>query len=215
MEPLKIAIADDHQLFREGLRFILESTNNKVVIDVSNGQELLDALARNTPDVVLMDLKMPVLDGIESLKLLKQKYPGMKVIVLTMHHEEQIILHLLDLGANGYMLKNSSSQEIITAIQNVMARDYYFTDYVTSVMLKGIRKEVKPAGFPEHIKLTRREEEILQLICKELTTTEIADKLFISDRTVESHRKSLLEKLESKNTAGLVIKAMKYQLVQI
>jgi DNA-binding NarL/FixJ family response regulator len=214
---MKIAIADDHQLFREGLRFILEGNKKyNVLFEAENGQVLLDKMQNNIPDIVLLDLKMPVMDGIESIQKIKTLFPDVKIIILTMHHEENMILHVLDLGANGYLLKNSSSQEVTLAIDQVMAKDYYFTDFVTSVMIKGIKKQVKPSPFTtDEFQLTKREQEILQLICEELTSVEIADKLFISDRTVESHRKSLMEKLNAKNTAGLVIKAVKAQIVNL
>lgn len=217
MEIIKVAIADDHLLFREGLRFILETQSNfKIVADVSNGAELVESLKTEIPDVVLIDLKMPVIDGVEAIRQIKQSHPAIRIIVLTMHHDESMILHLLDIGANGYLLKNTSSKEVVNAIEDVIRKDYYFTDYVTSVMLKGIKKQVKPSPvLQEAFSLSKREEEVLQLICKELTTAEIAEKLFLSDRTVESHRKSLLEKLNAKNTAGLVIKAIKLQIVTV
>lgn len=216
MDKIKIAIADDHQLFREGLRFILGGNKKfDVLFEAENGQDLLEKTEINKPDVVLMDLKMPVMDGIEATEKLKSRYPEIKVIVLTMHNEENIILYLLDLGANGYLLKNSPSQEVITAIEQVVKKDYYFTEYITSVMIKGIRKQVKPTTLAsDDYQLTKRELEVLQLICDEHTTTEIAKILFISDRTVESHRKSLMEKLDAKNTAGLVIKAIKSHMVE-
>jgi DNA-binding NarL/FixJ family response regulator len=215
MEVIEIAIADDHSLFREGLRFILEGQPQfRIVTEASNGQELINSLASHVPDVILMDLKMPVIDGVEAIRQIKLSHPAIRIIVLTMYHEESTILHLLDLGANGYLLKNTSSAEVAKAIHDVMKKDYYFTDYVTSVMLKGIRKQIKPTlTLDESVVLTKREEEVLKLICQELTTVEIAEKLFLSDRTVESHRKSLLEKLHAKNTAGLVIKAMKFQII--
>lgn len=217
MDMINIAIADDHQLFREGLSFILSSNKKyKILFEAENGQDLLQKIGvMGQPDVILMDLKMPIMDGIEATEKVKALYPEVKIIVLTMHHEENVILHLLDLGANGYLLKNSSSQEVAGAIEQVMKKDYYFTEYITSVMIKGIRKQVKPATIPsDDFQLTKREMEVLTLICSELTNSEIAVQLHISDRTVESHRKSLLEKLNAKNTAGLVIKAMKANVIE-
>jgi DNA-binding NarL/FixJ family response regulator len=217
MDMINIAIADDHQLFREGLSFILSSNKKyKTLFEAENGQDLLQKIGvMGQPDVILMDLKMPIMDGIEATEKVKALYPEVKIIVLTMHHEENVILHLLDLGANGYLLKNSSSQEVAGAIEQVMKKDYYFTEYITSVMIKGIRKQVKPATIPsDDFQLTKREMEVLTLICSELTNSEIAVQLHISDRTVESHRKSLLEKLNAKNTAGLVIKAMKANVIE-
>ncbi|HTF81223.1 MAG TPA: response regulator transcription factor [Cytophagales bacterium] len=217
MKSINIAIADDHQLFREGLSFILSSSKKyNILFEAENGMELLHKMnSKKLPEVILMDLKMPIMDGIEATEKIKAQYPDVKIIILTMHHEESVILHLLDLGANGYLLKNSSSQEVANAIDQVVTKDYYFTEYITSVMLKGIRKQIKPAVVQEgDFQLTKREIEVLTLICSELTTGEIAERLCISERTVETHRKSLLEKLNAKNTAGLVIKAMKANVIE-
>lgn len=217
MTPVKIMIADDHRLFREGLRFILESSAEFTVIsEVENGRKLMSLLETSLPDLVLLDIKMPGMDGIEAIGQIKAKYPALRVIVLTMYQEENLILHMLDLGANGYLIKNTSSAEVAQAIRDVMSKDYYFTDFISKVMLKGIRKQAKASPFVENeFDLTPRELEVLKLICLEHTTGEIAEKLFISDRTVETHRKSLLEKLKAKNTAGLVVKALKMELVDI
>lgn len=218
MQPIRISIADDHSLFREGVEFILRHEGNNVIASVSNGQELLNTILTDklVPDVVLMDLKMPVLDGIETTQRIKSEFPDIKIVILTMHHEENVILHLLDIGANGYLLKNSSSHELLSAIKNVVEKDFYFTDYISSVMLKGIKKQIKPSSTLGEIQnITSREKEVLRLICEEYTTTEMAEKLFVSDRTIETHRKSLLEKLNAKNTAGLIVKALKYQVIDI
>lgn len=218
MQPIKISIADDHSLFREGVEFILRHEGNNIIASVSNGQELLNTILTDqlVPDVVLMDLKMPVLDGIETTQRIKSEFPDIKIVILTMHHEENVILHLLDIGANGYLLKNSSSHELLSAIKNVVEKDFYFTDYISSVMLKGIKKQIKPSSTLGEIQnITSREKEVLRLICEEYTTTEMAEKLFVSDRTIETHRKSLLEKLNAKNTAGLIVKALKYQVIDI
>jgi DNA-binding NarL/FixJ family response regulator len=218
MPPIKISIADDHSLFREGVEFILRNEGTEVIASVANGQELLNSITVEglVPDVILMDLKMPVMDGIEATQRIKTEFPDIKVVILTMHHEENIILHLLDVGANGYLLKNSSSSELLKAIKNVVEKDFYFTDYISSVMLKGLKKQVKPsANFGELQSITIREKEVLRLICEEYTTTEMAEKLFVSDRTIETHRKSLLEKLNAKNTAGLIVKALKLQVIDI
>lgn len=218
MTSIKISIADDHSLFREGVEFTLRHEGNDIIASVSNGQELLNTILVEglVPDVILMDLKMPVLDGIETTQRIKSEFPDIKIVILTMHHEENVILHLLDIGANGYLLKNSSSHELVSAIKNVVEKDFYFTDYISSVMLKGIKKQVKPsANFGELQNITSREKEVLRLICEEYTTTEMAEKLFVSDRTIETHRKSLLEKLNAKNTAGLIVKALKFQVIDI
>ena len=212
MKTIKIAIADDHQLFREGLAFIIQQHKEfELVIDAENGEDLLEKIKQtsNLPDVILMDIKMPQMDGMECTQKVKTLYPSIKIITLSMYDQEDFILHLLDLGVNGYLLKHSSAQEVKNAILTVLEKGYYFTDFVSQVMLSGLKKKkvFKPKT-DENIQITPREKEILDLILKEYTTNEIADKLFISIRTVETHRKNLLEKFGAKNTAGLVIKAL-------
>lgn len=208
--PIKIAIADDHALFREGLTGILASSPDfEVICEAGSGDELLSAMEQQPADVVLLDLKMPGMDGIKVAELLKKQIPEMKIIILTMHHQEDFILHMLNLGVNAYLLKDTSSSELKTAILATHQRDYYFDDRVSKVMLQGLKKKhLHKPNLDNTIRLTPREEEVLALICREFTTPEIADKLFVSHRTVESHRKNLLEKLGAKNTAGLVIKAI-------
>lgn len=217
--PVKVAIADDHVLFRKGLITILELDDNiEIVLDADNGKDLIEKLESNLPEVILMDLKMPVMDGMEATKIIKEKHPDIKVLILSMYDEEKFIIHCLELGANGYLLKNTDPDEVINAIDIVMKKDLYFNDHISTVMLKGLNQKNRIKGkprFDSNLQLTNREKEILELICKELTTPEIAEKLFISNRTVEGHRKNLLEKTGAKNTAGLVVFALKNELVEI
>ncbi len=218
MNLIKIAIADAHQLFREGLRLILDYYKNfKVIYDVENGEELLTKLGVEIPDVILMDLKMSCLNGINATQQIKAKYPQIKIIILTQQNDEDVILHMLNMGANSYLLKNTSCQEEIhKAVTEVCSKGYYFSEYISNVMLGGLKKKrkLKPPTLDENqAQLTKRECEVLKLICQEYTTPEIAEKLFTSERTIESHRKSLLEKLKARNTAGLIIKAFKAQII--
>lgn len=225
---IKLVIADDHKLFRQGLAFILQNDERfEFLYDVPNGADLLKALEdqRPLPDVVLLDLKMPEVDGIQATERIKADFPDIKVLVLTMLQQEDFILHLLDLGANGYLLKNASADEVKQAIIAVVEKDFYFTDYVSQVMLRGLQKkrnavrlplmERETTSFPEPLSITPREEQVLALIAQELTTPEIADKLFVSIRTIETHRKNLMEKVGAKNTAGLVLKAAKLGLLPL
>lgn len=217
--PVTVAIADDHVLFRKGLITILELDDDiEVVYDADNGQELIDKVNTQPPDVILMDLKMPVMDGMEATKLIKEKHPEVKILILSMYDEEKFIIHCLELGANGYLLKNTDPDELVDAIGTVMSKDFYFNNHISTVMLKGLNQKMRVKSKPQfgnHVELTKREMEILELICKELTTPEMAEKLFISNRTVEGHRKNLLEKTGAKNTAGLVVFALKNELVEI
>ena len=219
MEKIKIAIADDHQLFREGLAFIiLQNQGLELIIDAENGKDLLSQLEASPqlPNIILMDIKMPGMDGMECTQKVKAKYPGIRIIALSMYDQEDFILHLLDLGVSGYLLKDSSAQEVNKAINQTYDTGYYFSDIVSQAMLRGLkRKKAFKPKINDQVQVTPREKEILDLIIKEYTTQEIAEKLFISTRTVETHRKNLLEKLNAKNTAGLVIKALHYGFVSI
>ena len=214
---IKVAIADDHTLFREGIELIIESVPEfELVLTVPDGQALLDGMVNLPvrPDVVLLDLKMPKKDGMKTTPELRAAYPEIKILILTMFDQEDYILHMLDVGANGYLLKNSSTQDVKTAIKSLAEKEFYFTDQISKVVVAGLRKKRKlPPAFNAGEKLTPREEEVLSLICSENTTQEIADKLFVSVRTIETHRKHLMEKLGATNTAGIIYRAMKQGLL--
>ncbi|MGD1845538.1 MAG: response regulator [Salibacteraceae bacterium] len=212
MNTINVGIADDHLLFREGIRLILDRDPQvQLILEASNGQELIDAIEQgNQPDVVLVDLKMPVKDGMETTRELKANFPEIKILILTMMDQDDYILHLLDIGANGYLLKNSDAQVVVKAIHNVAQNGFYFSDQVSQVMLAGLKRKRKtPPALTGDTRLTEREREVLELICKEYTTADMAEKLFVSERTIETHRKNLMEKLGAKNTAGIVYRAMK------
>lgn len=210
---IRIAFADDHQLFCDGLSLIISTRQDfELVLKAHNGQELLDGISKlkMPPDVVLLDLKMPVKDGIETTKELRATYPDVRILVLTMLEQDDYILHLLDLGANGYLLKNSSAEEVLSAIENVVRKGFYFSDHVSQVMLEGLkRKRTPPPVLNATTNLSSRELEVCELMKDGLTTQEIADRLFISNRTVETHRKNMMEKLGVKNSAGVIYRALK------
>lgn len=219
-EKITLGIADDHKLFREGLISIFRQYPTiEVVIEAANGQDLLDKIAAASalPDVVLMDLDMPVLDGMKATEILKKTYSDIKVLVISMHNQDEIILRMLDLGANGYLLKNAEAEELITAIETVKAKDYYFNDYINRVLLKNVKekKNYTKVSLKKHEMLTTRELEILKGICQGYSSSEIAEKLFVSKRTADFHRQNLLEKLEVKNTASLIIYAAKNSLIDL
>lgn len=216
-ETIKVAVADDHALFREGLKMIVDSCEGmKLMFEAENGQVLLNGIAsiNERPDVVLLDLKMPVMDGIETTRELKIQYPEIKILILTMLDQDDYIIHLLDMGASGYLLKNSSADEVQRAIFAVMDSGFYFNDHVSKVMLDGLkRKRAAPPVLDAMAKISAREIEVCELMAEGCTTQEIADRLFISARTVETHRKHLMEKLDAKNTAGIIYKALKEGLL--
>ncbi|GHE67805.1 MULTISPECIES: response regulator transcription factor [Roseivirga] len=214
---IRVAIADDHKLFREGLRFLMDQMDNlEVVFEASNGRELLETIAEHQTDVLLLDLDMPEVDGLEALKQLRPIQPDLGIIILTMHSDAKMVAYLMELGANSYLLKDTSPEEFQKAITSVVEEGFYFNKMVSQAMLGGLKGQVKKKpslGYRES--LTSREIEVLELICQEYTAKEIAEKLFISHRTVEGHRKNLIDKLGVKNTAGLIVKAIKEDLVQV
>ena len=207
---IRIALADDQHLFRKGMALLLrDMADAQVVHECANGEELLAGLKHTAVDVVLLDLQMPVLDGTETMKRIRQDLPQVKVIILSTHDEEELIARLMELGANGYMLKTAEPDEIDTAIRSVAANGFYFSELVSRVMLHGLvkKKKVKPV-FNEIDPLSDRELEVLRGICQELTTAEIAERIFVSPRTVDFHRNNLLLKTGARNAAGLVVYAM-------
>lgn len=219
MSSIKLAIADDQVLFLKGLKLLLRSFEEiDLIIEATNGQELIEAISSQQPDVILMDLRMPVMDGLEATEKIKATYPNIKIILLTMYDEERLINHMMKIGANGYLLKNEEPGILRAAIKAVVEKEFYFNDYVSKALLRGMQKnhkEIRPWKPNDNLQLTKRELEILDLICKEYTSPEIAKELFISTRTVENHRKSLLGKTGVKNTAGLIIFAIRNQLIEI
>ena len=211
MDTIRYAIADDHQLFRKGLRLVLaDDSALNCVGEAETGLQLLNLLEKEKVDVVLLDIKMPEMDGTEATKQIRAKGYDTKILILTMHDDESFIVHLMEAGANGFLLKNTDPDEVKTAIYAVTENGYYFNDRVSSVMLQTlVNKNNVKTSFKKSIDLNDKEKEVLKLICKEHTAAEIADKIFLSPRTVEGIRSSLLEKIGVRNSAGLVVYALK------
>lgn len=207
---IKLALADDQNLFRKGMAMLLREINGmEVTLECANGKDLLKAIAVVPVDIVLLDLEMPVMDGVETMKRMRTDHPDVKVLVLSMHSEEKFIVHLMELGANGYLLKTAEATEVENAIRSVAESGYYFSDMVSQVMLQGLVKKDKVRPYFNVIDpLSEREIEVLKLICAEKTTPEIAERLFLSPRTVEGHRNNILLKTGARNVAGLVVFAM-------
>ncbi|AWW00093.1 response regulator transcription factor [Arcticibacterium luteifluviistationis] len=217
-DKIKLAIVDDHLLFRHGMVQILSQIDDfEVVLEASNGKEFLEKLPNTAVDLILLDIQMPEMDGIEVTEYLRKKdEEEPKIIILSMHNEDQYILHLLEIGANGYLLKDTEPDEVELAIRKVNGQGIYFTDFVSRVMLrKATLKKLPRSGkfFNYKKDLSERESEVLTLICQGQTTVEIADKVCLSPRTVEGHRTRIMEKLSVKNTASLVAFAVKNQLI--
>jgi len=210
------AIADDHEVFRQGLKLVLgDDKELQFLVEAENGFALLQLLKKQAPDVVLIDLKMPVMDGFDTAKELRKLYPQSKILILTMFDEEQFIIHMLEVGANGYLLKNASPEEIRKAIYAVTENNYYFNDLVSSAMLKKIvQKDLAMPAFRQTGQLNEKEIKVLELICQELTSAEIGEKVFLSARTVEGIRAGMMEKVGVRNIAGLVMYAVKNGIVR-
>ncbi|MEM6965076.1 MAG: response regulator transcription factor [Bacteroidota bacterium] len=212
---IKILIAYDHKVFRDGIVSIIEDIEDiEVIAQAENGREVVAQLQICKPDVILMDISMGGANGIETTQLVKKDFPTVKVLVLSMHDESDYIIKMLDAGASGYLLKDAGSTEMIKAIREVNQGNTYYSQQVSAVMVQALTQSKKQKEKRTGIPLTKRELEVLQLIAEEYTNPEIAEKLFISIRTVDTHRRNLIEKLNVKNTAGLVKYAIKHGIVE-
>lgn len=215
MSTIKIAIADDYKIYRDGLKVGLSADENlEVITEADNGEDLLKQLEQFSPDVIIMDLKMPIMDGMEATKAVRKKYPAIKVLVVTMYEDDKFIIHMMENGANGYLLKNAEPDEIRKSIYAVHENGYYFNDLVNKALLKKLvlKNNLKPS-FNQNVELTEREQEVLKLICEEKTAAEIGKQIFLSPRSVEGIRQRLIEKVGVRNSAGLVMFAVKSGLV--
>ncbi|WP_321286301.1 response regulator transcription factor [uncultured Sunxiuqinia sp.] len=210
----KIILVDDHTLFRNGLRILLNNLPGyQISAEAANGLEFLNLLETGIPDLVLLDIDMPVMDGIEAARKAVRKYPDIKIITLSMYGEEDYYYKMVDAGVKGFLLKNSDISEVKTALQTVVEGGTYFSSELLQTLVSSLRTKSQHHE-KQHI-LSEREIEILILICKGFSNQEIADQLYISKRTVDKHRSNILDKSESKNTAQLVMYAIKNQLVEI
>ncbi len=211
---IKIIIADDHQIFLEGLVALLNDVKNiNIVGTATNGHGVIAFLKNNTVDLVIMDIHMPEMDGIELNKIIKKEYPKVKTLVLSTYSYPDKIAHFARNGANGYLLKNTEKSELLTAIYAIVNHENYFSEEVKEKYMNSIFTPNSNAN-DEISQLSQREEEILKLIAQEYTAQEIAKKLFISQHTVNTHRKNLLSKLNAKNIAGLVKYAIKSGIIE-
>lgn len=217
-KEISILMADDHTLFRKGMLMLVSTFPEVVKVkDVENGQKALDALADSHYDILLLDLEMPILDGWETAKKVVNKYPNTHIIMISMHDSLKLISDLIEIGVHSYLLKSSEPEEVQKAITSVMNNDFYYNQLVARALQQKVQKPKLPIDDDddEYFKsdLTRRELQILELICQELTMKEIGDYLHISEQTIHTHRKNLMKKTESKNAVGLVKFAIKQQIV--
>lgn len=210
---IELCISDDHKMVLEGLQLLLDAHPDINIVQLCNSaNSLLTYLKAEQPDVILLDINMPELNGIEACKIIKKEYPSIKIIALSMIAEINLVKLMLKNGAVGYLHKNAGQDEIISAIQDVVNGKRYLSSEINELLLLAQNNQPKIYNSP-FPKLSRREEEILTFILDELTTKEIADKLFISFGTVETHRRNIMIKLGVKNTAGLVRVALEYDII--
>lgn len=205
--PVSVFLVEDHEIVRHGIKLLLESEHDIVIAgEASNGAEAVSKLGQVQPDVLLMDMNMPVMNGLECTRIVKKEYPSVKVLILSMHDHESYLIDMLDAGADGYILKNSSREELVFAIKKIANDGIYMAPEFTLSMLAKYKMETAKGRKPENpdIQLTEREKDVLDLIAEGYTNVEIANKLFTSVRTIETRRKKLLEKTGTKNTATLI-----------
>ena len=211
---INIAIADDHVLYRAGVKTALSQKKDiKVIAEADNGMQLLNLLKHIQPDVILLDIQMPIMDGMQTLPELKRLYPNVKVIMLTMHDDHSMIAKLMELGANSYLTKNSDSEIIYEAVKTCYEQEYYFNALTNKALIDGLRNKRTDDG-PQDVKLNEKEITILRLMCEEKSTKEIADIVDLSPRTVEAIRDKLKSKVGAKSTAGLIMYAVKHNIAE-
>jgi DNA-binding NarL/FixJ family response regulator len=214
---IKIVIADDHEMFRDGFKLMLtKQPSIQLLGEAENGRELLQLTESLQPDVVVTDIKMPIMDGIEATQKIKALFPEMGIIGLSMFDEDDLIVDMLEAGAKGYLLKNAGKEHIVDAIKTVYEGDPYYCKTTSNKLTQMIAKsKYNPYTRKEKVEFTDREQEIIELISKEYSNKEIAEKLFLSIRTVEGHRLKIMEKTGVKNTVGLVVYAIKNNLLKL
>lgn len=218
-DPIKLIITDDEELFRKGMvQLVSEHEQITVVGEAANGQLLLNLLRSmdELPDIILLDLKMPEMDGVQATKIIKKEFPDVRIVVLTSHYTKVFIVNMVHIGASAFQRKDSSPASVIDCIIEVHNKGYYFDHEIMKVLQKSFvsGETIRKSQFNE-TPLSEREKEILQLVCEQKKTSEIAEQLFISTRTVDGHRNNLLLKTESKNIAGLVLYAIDKGLYRI
>jgi DNA-binding NarL/FixJ family response regulator len=211
---IKVAIADDHHLFRTGVRSSLSARKDiHMVAEAENGMQLLNLLKHIKPDVILLDIQMPIMDGLATLPEVKKLYPDVKVIMLSMHNDHSMITKMMEIGANSYLTKESDAEVIYQAIKTCYQDEFFFNDLTNKAMLAGLRTKREPEPVVNEVALTDKEKRILKFMCEEKSTREIADLVDISPRTVEAIRDKLKTKTGAKSMAGLVMYAVKAGII--
>lgn len=211
MKPITLAVADDHVLFRKGLVALLKGIKGvEVLFEAGNGRQLLAGMASRQPDLAIVDVEMPEMDGVETTRQLRARYPGVKILIISMHDDENLILNLLEEGAHGYLLKDAEPAEVRKALVELQEEGFYYNSRVTAVLHKAHSLK-RQAAHQEP--LNPKELEVLRLLVQEYTNAEVAAKLSISIRTVEFRRARIIEKTGSRNVAGMLRYAIDHHLL--
>ncbi len=210
---IRVLLADDHQMFLEGITALLGNESDiELVGHAAHGGEVMATLLSTVPDVLVLDINMPGLDGLETLSMMAEKHPAVRVLVLSMHSELRFIEQAIENGATGYILKNADKNELLEAVRTVAKGEKYYSREVSNVLIEAMQNPAKDRSYKQ-VDISQREQEVLSLFAQACTTPEIAKRLFISEHTVKSHRKNLLAKLDVKNSAALVRFAIENDLV--
>ncbi|MFT3826739.1 MAG: response regulator transcription factor [Chitinophagaceae bacterium] len=208
-KKIQVAVADDHKLLRKALAQLINSFDGYTVLfEADNGNEIKNQLSKHIiPDIVLLDVNMPDMDGYETAKWIYKNYPQVKVLALSMFSDESTIIRMLRLGAKGYIMKNTEPEELKEALDSVMQKDFYLSEYISGKIISGLHRDIDMPEQP--VSLSEKEKEFLKWVCSELTYKDIAAKMFVSPRTVDDYRNSLFEKLKVKTRVGLVMYAIR------
>ncbi|CAN5387562.1 response regulator transcription factor [soil metagenome] len=214
MSKIRLFILDDHQMLVDGIKALLHNENDFVVIGESNKAILaLEQIRSSIPDIVLSDINMPEMDGIAFTRQLKKEHPTIKVLALSMFGERSTISEMLDAGASGYILKNTGKDELLNALRKIAAGGMFFSDEIAAEMMKTLSERGQKKEEENKVYFTEREKEIIQLIAKEYSNALIGETLFISERTVETHRKNIFRKANTKSAVGLIKFAIEHKLI--
>ena len=215
-DQIKVAIADDHKIFRDGIKMALRDKEFlRIIWEAEDGKDLMHKLKIKQPDVVLMDIRMPEIDGINAISLIRKEYEDLKIIVLTMYDDQEMITKMMEMGANAYLTKTTDPEEIYQAILTCMNDDFYFNDLVNKAVLLKLQHKKKIRQFyPNPVKFSEKELRIMKLIAEDKTTEEISKEVFLSPRTIETIRQNMKQKVGAKTIAGLVMYAMRNKLLE-
>ena len=215
---IKIALVDDHTLFRKGLISLVEmlSDNTEILFEADNGLEMQQKLdADNLPEIILMDINMPGMDGFESVIWLKKKYPTIKVLVISMVEQEESIIKMLKLGVKGYLCKDVEPQELKNALNAIRSKGFYYTDFITGKLVHTIQTEAENLLTEAEICMNVKEKKFMELICTEFSFIEIAKEMFMSPRTIEGYKYAMMQKVDVKSRVGLALYAVKHGIVKL